>query len=296
MLKGKVAVVTGSAQGLGKAFTHILLGNGAQVAMLDVNDAKGQELQVQLNQQYGSDRTQFFKADVSVDQQFTGLTGELNSDQTSVGLMTNSLSNSQSKSSLIKDVFQKILSKFGHIDVFCNNAGIADEKSWERTVSINLSGVVRGTYLVLDHMKKQNGGNGGVIINVASLAGLGPFPSAPVYTATKYGVVGFTRALSMVSQVAGYGVRINALCPSFVRTALLDSFKQEDKTGQFHSLLPFTQSLIDKFNIIEVEQVVKAFLHLVKDESVNGAALVVRSEGAAYVTFPKELETTPISL
>ncbi|KAG7320679.1 hypothetical protein KOW79_015094 [Hemibagrus wyckioides] len=265
MLKGKVAVVTGSAQGLGKAFTHILLENGAQVAMLDVNEVMGQELQVQLNQQYGSDRTQFFKADVSLDQQFT-------------------------------DVFQKILSKLGHIDVWCNNAGIADEKSWEKTVSINLSGVVRGTYLVLEHMKKQNGGNGGVIINVASLAGLGPFPSAPVYTATKHGVVGFTRALAVASQVAGYGVRINALCPSFVRTALIDSFKQEDKTGQFHTLLPFTQSLMDKYIIIEVEQVAKAFLLLVKDESVNGAALTVTSEGAAYVTFPKEVETTPISL
>ncbi|KAK2827774.1 hypothetical protein Q7C36_018700 [Tachysurus vachellii] len=265
MLKGKVAVVSGSAQGLGKAFTHILLENGAQVAMLDVNHVMGQELQVQLNHQYGSDRTQFFKADVSSDQQFT-------------------------------DVFQEIISKFGHINIFCNNAGIADEKNWEKTVSINLSGVVRGTYLALDHMKKENGGNGCVIINVASLAGLGPFPSAPVYTATKHGVVGFTRAISMASQVSGYGVRINALCPSFVRTTLIDSFKQEDKTGQFYNLVSLTQSLIDKFTLIEVEQVAKAFLHLIKDESVNGAALVVKSEGAAYVTFPKEVETTPISL
>ncbi|TSY69802.1 15-hydroxyprostaglandin dehydrogenase [NAD(+)] [Bagarius yarrelli] len=137
-----------------------------KVAMLDVNEAAGQELQVQLNQQYGSEQTQFYKADVSSDQQFT-------------------------------DVFQKILNKFSHIDIFCNNAGIVDEKNWEKTVSINLSGVVRGTYLALDHMKKQNSGNGGVIINVASLAGLGPFPSVPVYTATKYGVVGFTRALAV---------------------------------------------------------------------------------------------------
>ncbi|KAF4077237.1 hypothetical protein AMELA_G00205700 [Ameiurus melas] len=164
MLKGKVAVVSGSAQGLGKSFTHILLENGAQVAMLDVNEVLGQELQVQLNQQYGPDRTQFYKADVSSDQQFT-------------------------------DVFQKILSKFSRIDIFCNNAGIANEENWEKTISINLSGVVRGTYLALDHMKKQNGGNGGVIINISSLAGLGPFPSAPIYTATKYGVVGFTRCL-----------------------------------------------------------------------------------------------------
>ncbi|KAM9450567.1 15-hydroxyprostaglandin dehydrogenase [NAD(+)] isoform 2-T6 [Clarias gariepinus] len=265
MLKGKVAVVSGAAQGLGKAFSHILLENGAQVAMLDVNEAVGQELQVQFNQQYGSDRTQFHKADVSSDQQFT-------------------------------EAFQKILSKFGQIDIFCNNAGIADEKHWEKTISINLTGMIKGTYLALDHMKKQDGGNGGVIINVASLAGLGPLPSAPVYTATKHGVVGFSRALAAASQVSGYGVRINALCPSFVKTALIDSFKQEDKTGQFHNMVSVTQSLLDKFPIIEVEQVAKAFLLMVKDESVNGAALVVRNEGAGYAVFPKELETTPVSL
>ncbi|KAF4077236.1 hypothetical protein AMELA_G00205690 [Ameiurus melas] len=100
----------------------------------------------------------------------------------------------------------------------------------------------------------------------------------------------------MASQVSGYGVRINALCPSFVRTALIDSFNQEEKTGQFHSLVPLTQSLMEKFPMIEVEQVAKAFLYLVKDESVNGAALVVRNEGAGYAKFPTDVETTPISL
>lgn len=95
-----------------------------------------------------------------------------------------------------------------------------------KTVLFEQSGLVRGTYLALDHMKKQNGGKGGVIINIASLAGskihlnyqnniiikcitperfrfnvcvsgLGPLPSAPIYTATKHGVVGFTRALAV---------------------------------------------------------------------------------------------------
>ncbi|XP_062867149.1 15-hydroxyprostaglandin dehydrogenase [NAD(+)] isoform X3 [Trichomycterus rosablanca] len=265
MLKGKVAVVTGSAQGLGKSFAKILLENGAQVAMLDVNEKLGQELQDQFNQQYGSDRTQFYTADVSSDQQF-------------------------------QDVFQKVLWKFGHVDIFCNNAGIVDEKNWEKTIAINLSGVVRGTYLALDHMKKQNGGGGGVIINIASLAGLGPLPSAPIYTATKHGVVGFTRALAAVSQLSGYGVRINAVCPTFVQTPLLDTFKQKDKTGQFSELTTFTQSLIEKFPIIQTDLVAKAFLHLLKDESLNGAALTVRSSGVLLTTFPPELPGTPVTL
>ncbi|XP_076843170.1 15-hydroxyprostaglandin dehydrogenase [NAD(+)]-like isoform X2 [Brachyhypopomus gauderio] len=167
-LKDKVALVTGAAQGLGRGFAEILLKNGAKVAFLDLNETLGKDIQDQFNEIYGSDRTQFYPGDVTSDQQF-------------------------------KDVFQKVLHKFGRIDIVCNNAGILNEKDWEKTVSINLCGMVRGTYLALDHMKKQRGGQGGVIVNVASLAGLGPLPGAPVYTATKHGVVGFSRALASSS-------------------------------------------------------------------------------------------------
>ncbi|KAL7843905.1 hypothetical protein SRHO_G00224440, partial [Serrasalmus rhombeus] len=243
-LQGKVAVVTGAAQGLGKGFAEILLQNGAKVALLDINEKAGKELETQFNETYGADRTHFYPVDVSSDQQF-------------------------------KDAFQKILSKFGQVDIFCNNAGIVNEKQWEKTVSINLCGVVRGTYLALEHMKKENGGQGGVIVNVASLAGLVPLVPAVVYTATKFGVVGFTRALALASEVANYGVRINALCPSFVRTPLTDNINWEEQTEQFMGVVDFTRSLMEKNPFLEVEEVSKGLLLLVKDESLNGACLAV---------------------
>ncbi|XP_076843171.1 15-hydroxyprostaglandin dehydrogenase [NAD(+)]-like [Brachyhypopomus gauderio] len=264
-LKDKVALVTGAAQGLGRGFAEILLKNGAKVAFLDLNETLGKDLQDQFNEIYGSDRTQFYPGDVASHQQF-------------------------------KDVFQKVLHKFGRIDIVCNNAGILNEKDWEKTVSINLSGVVRGTYLALDHMKKQRGGQGGVIVNVASLAGLILLPGGPVYTATKHGVVGFSRALAVTSEVVDAGVRINTLCPEFVRTSLLDSFKSEEKAGPFTSLQAVAQSLLDKFSIIEVEEVAKAFLLLVQDESLNGAVLTVGRDGAALMSFPTELQRTPVAL
>ncbi|XP_076843172.1 15-hydroxyprostaglandin dehydrogenase [NAD(+)]-like [Brachyhypopomus gauderio] len=264
-LKDKVALVTGAAQGLGRGFAEILLKNGAKVAFLDLNETLGKDLQDQFNEIYGSDRTQFYPGDVTSDE-------------------------------LFNDVFQKVLHKFGRIDIVCNNAGILNEKDWEKTVSINLSGMVRGTYLALDHMKKQRGGQGGVIVNVASLAGLGPLPGAPVYTATKHGVVGFSRALAEASKIADFGVRINALCPSFVQTALLDSFKSEEKTGQFFILKAAVQSMLEKFTVLEVEEVAKAFLQLVQDESLNGAVLTVGRDGAALMSFPTELPRTPVAL
>ncbi|XP_030649046.1 15-hydroxyprostaglandin dehydrogenase [NAD(+)] [Chanos chanos] len=268
MLNGKVAIVTGAAQGLGRSFCDILLQNGARVALLDVNEVLGKEVKDDFEKKYGPDKTQFIKCDVSKDEDF-------------------------------KDGFQKTVEKFSGVDIVCNNAGIVDEKNWEKTISINLAGVVRGTYLALDCMKKENGGRGGVIVNVASLAGLGPLPPAPIYTATKHGVMGFSRAMAAVSELTGAGVRINILCPSFVSTDLLSTFHQEEKTGQFFCLKDLSASLLEKYGVLEPAVVAKGLFLLVTDESKNGEVLLISRERAAFVVFPKgtgELPCVPVSL
>ncbi|KAL2094776.1 hypothetical protein ACEWY4_009495 [Coilia grayii] len=254
-LSGKVAVVTGGAQGLGKGFAEILLKNGAKVSLFDVNEDLGKATTAAFEKEFGTDNVLFYVCDVTSEKQF-------------------------------KDAFQRTVQTFGGIDIVCNNAGIINEVDWEKTVDINLSGVIKGTYLAMDHMKKENGGRGGVIINIASLAGLGPFPTCPVYTATKYGVVGFSRAMAMASVAAGYGVRINMLCPTFVRTALLNTLKLEEQCGQFQKLLEVNKTFLESFGILEVSDVVKAFENLVLDESQNGAAVIVKTEGFHYVKFP----------
>ncbi|XP_042157285.1 15-hydroxyprostaglandin dehydrogenase [NAD(+)] isoform X2 [Oncorhynchus tshawytscha] len=165
--------------------------------------------------------------------------------------------------------------------------------NWEKCVSINLNGVVRGTYLALQHMKKQNRGQGGVIINIASMAGLGPLLTAPIYTATKHGVVGFSRAMADVSRLCDYGVRINVLCPAFVQTAILSSLNSEETAGQFAGLRGVAEKLLEQFGVLEVSEVAKNFLKLVTDESRNGEALLVRKEGASYVTFHQVASQLP---
>ncbi|XP_028838417.1 15-hydroxyprostaglandin dehydrogenase [NAD(+)]-like isoform X2 [Denticeps clupeoides] len=138
-LSGKVAVVTGAAQGLGKAFARVLLKNGTKVALLDVDEDAGAATEAALRDEFGSDATLFLRCDVCSDEE-------------------------------MKNAFQKTLQQFGRLDVVCNNAGIINETNWQKMVDVNLNGVVRGTYLALQHMKKENGGQGGVIINVASMA------------------------------------------------------------------------------------------------------------------------------
>lgn len=267
-LKDKVAVVTGAAQGLGRSFVEILMKNGSKVALIDVNKSLGGELKTTLDKQYGHNRAEFYAADVSSDEDFKG-------------------------------VLKKIVEHFGRIDIMCNNAGIINEKHWEKTIAINLGGVVRGTYLALEYMKKENGGNGGVIVNVASMAGLGPLPVAPIYTATKHGVVGFSRAMAAVSKLSNYGVRINILCPWFVKTNLLSLLNSEEHTGSFFPLKGVTEMLMESEGCLEVDVVAKAFLVLVKDESKDGEVLMIEPEGASILSFPekgKDIPSTPVSL
>ncbi|XP_048853607.1 15-hydroxyprostaglandin dehydrogenase [NAD(+)] isoform X2 [Brienomyrus brachyistius] len=258
-LHGKAALVTGAAQGLGESFAEILLKNGAKVALLDVNEAVGKVLKSTFDKEYGPDRTMFLKCDVKSDDQF-------------------------------KDAFEEAIKKFQKIDIVCNNAGLVDEKDWERALATNLGGVIRGTNLALSYMKKQNGGHGGVIINVSSMAGLFPLLTAPIYTATKYGVLGFSRAIADMSKVCNFGVRINTLCPSFTETAILSSLYTADTVKESPGLQELNQKIIDTTGILDVSVVGEAFLQLATDESKNGSVLMVTKKHTGDVSFPKVSE------
>ncbi|KAJ8348002.1 hypothetical protein SKAU_G00265910 [Synaphobranchus kaupii] len=266
-LSGKVALVTGAGQGLGRGISDILLKNGAKVAMLDRNETAGKNTKVDFDKKYGEDHSIFLTCDVTSDEQ-------------------------------LKGAFQKTIERFGRLDIVCNNAGIVDESNWEKMVDINLKGVIRGTYLALKHMKKENGGAGGVIVNTASMAGLGPILFLPAYTATKHGVVGLSRALAEASKAGGYGVRINALCPTFINTPLLSYLTDEELTGDFRPLCHFAPQLQEMAGMLEVPVVAESFLHLVTDEDKNGAVMMVTAEGGAYINFPQnvmEVPKTPVT-
>ncbi|XP_041657741.1 15-hydroxyprostaglandin dehydrogenase [NAD(+)] isoform X2 [Cheilinus undulatus] len=183
-----------------------------------------------------------------------------------------------------KAALQKAVETFGGIDILCNNAGILNENTWEKTVSINLMGSIRGTFLALEHMSKMNGGRGGVIVNTASMAGLGPLPSCPVYTATKHGVVGFTRAMAAASAALGYSVRFNAICPSFVETELFSNILT--RLGKFSPLAEATQQMADKMGTLSVSDVAKCLLELLTDETKNGEAFIVSPQYKKYMVFP----------
>ncbi|XP_067852036.1 15-hydroxyprostaglandin dehydrogenase [NAD(+)]-like [Heptranchias perlo] len=257
-LGGKVALVTGAAQGIGKVVTETLLANGAKVSLLDANIAGGEATKTAFEQVYGAENILFLPCDVTSESQ-------------------------------LKDSFSKTLDKFKRLDIVCNNAGIFEEGNWEKCISVNLISVIKGTYLGLQHMSKENGGSGGVIVNVASMAGLLPFVAGPVYAASKHAVLGFTKSLAM-SCLEKHGVRINAVCPTFVDTLLLENLQSDENLAQFAFLKEKVNSLIADFGVVKPSQVAAGFLQVVMDQTRNGAMLKILRDGKNEYEIPAEIQ------
>ncbi|ELU05318.1 hypothetical protein CAPTEDRAFT_181194 [Capitella teleta] len=167
----------------------------------------------------------------------------------------------------LSGAFQSVIKIYGHYDLLVNNAGIGSTPDYEHLLRINLSAVIEGTLSAMSHMRKDKGGRGGLIVNIASTTGLAPAPFAPVYAASKHGVVGFSRSFGPA--VEPLGVKVLCLCPSFANTEIhLGRLKYVEKW-----------ETIDR--IMEVSEVASAFAKLV-DEEVNGSVLGVYHDGAEY--------------
>ncbi|XP_060698980.1 15-hydroxyprostaglandin dehydrogenase [NAD(+)]-like isoform X1 [Hemiscyllium ocellatum] len=244
ILKNCVGLITGASQGLGKAFAESLLKKGAQVVICDINQAQGEITRAEFDLRYGPERTAFITCDVTSLPQ-------------------------------LKDVFSQTVQTFGRLDVLCNNAGINNENSWERTISVNLVALIQASYLALDHMRRDRGGKGGSIINVASMSGFVPAAHAPVYTASKHGVLGFTRSLAEASSLGNYGVRINALCPSFVNTEILETVNHEENLGIFYQFKDNVKNLMQVFGVLEPSDIANGFVQLLEDDNLNGAVMKI---------------------
>ncbi|KAJ8407453.1 hypothetical protein AAFF_G00273100 [Aldrovandia affinis] len=254
-LQGKVALVTGGAQGIGRAVAEVLLKNESKVALVDLNQQVGEDCKKVLDQEFGEGNCIFIQCDVT-------------------------------DRGKLKDAFQSTVDKFGKLDIVINNAGINNEKNWEKTIEVNLTSVIKGTYLALEHMSKEHGKDGGVVINVSSMAAFLHSPHQPVYTATKHGVIGFTRAMADAAEEGGYGVRINVLCPAFVNTPLLQSIEQEDNMGKFVKYKDEFKEKMNKFGVLQPSLIAEGMLQFITDSSLNGAVMKITcSKGIHFHTY-----------
>jgi NAD(P)-dependent dehydrogenase (short-subunit alcohol dehydrogenase family) len=200
-MTGRTALVTGAGSGIGRAIALAFANEAADVVVADIDENGGKET-VRLLDQSGV-RASFLRCDVS-------------------------------KGDEVKGMVERTVKEFGRLDYACNNAGIhnalpgaladVEQEMWDRIIAVNLTGVFLCMKYEIPQMVKQGGG---VIVNIASLAGLLAEPGSPAYTASKHGVMGLTKAAAL--DCIRDGVRINAICPAVTDTPMLASAPEEVK-------------------------------------------------------------------
>lgn len=232
-LAGKVALITGAAQGIGKAVALLLARNGADIVASDVNLERAEETAKEI-EAIGR-RAMAIRVDVA------------------------NLVN-------VEQMVEAILEQFGQIDILINNAGITRDKlilrmteeDWDAVLNVNLKGTFNCTKAVIRHMSKQKSGK---IVNIASVVGEMGNAGQANYSASKAGVIGFTKTIAR--EFAQRGINVNAIAPGYIET-------------------PMTQALPEK-----VKEELKRMIpmeRLGRPEDVAEAALFLVSEASSYIT------------
>ena len=193
-LNGQTAVVTGGAAGIGEAIARRLSQAGATVAVADLNFEAASEVARSLPSAFP------IQVDIT-------------------------------KSASVKRAFEEIFAKRPKLEILVNNAGIAGravplweqtEDDWQQIIAINMGGVFHCCRAVVQHMRQNKYGR---IVNIASIAGKEGNPNMTGYSATKAGVIGFTK--SFAKEVALDGICVNAVAPAVVHTKILDQLTPE---------------------------------------------------------------------
>jgi NAD(P)-dependent dehydrogenase (short-subunit alcohol dehydrogenase family) len=192
--EGKIALVTGGTSGIGRETAILFAKNGARVVVTGRRENEGKET-IDLVRGAGGEGI-FLRSDVS-------------------------------KASDVKAMVEKTVDAFGGLDYAFNNAGIEGnwvpiveqtEEEWDSTIDINLKGTWLCLKYELQQMLKQ--GRGGAIVNMSSIAGFIGTRGTATYSASKHGVLGLTKAAAI--EVAGNGIRVNAVCPAAIQTDMGD--------------------------------------------------------------------------
>jgi len=198
-LKGKIALVTGAARGLGREIALALAESGASLVLSDIRNPMDTAAAVEA----AGAPWIAVQADISDEVQ-------------------------------VKAMAEKAVSKFGRVDILINNAGASQlsytttqdlsKAEWDAIIGINLT----GTFLCCKHIGKgMIATGGGSIINIASTAGITGVPRAPAYAASKAGVVLLTKSLAI--EWAKHDIRVNAIAPHYLETSLTEGLRKSEK-------------------------------------------------------------------
>jgi len=239
--KGKVAIVTGSASGIGRATAQLLAEQGAKVVISDISDADGEALANTLGSQH----------DVTYQHCDVGDPNEVSA------------------------LVDRAIDVYGRLDVLCNNAGVVSigqetidfsVEDWERVIATNLNSVFFAAKAAIPKMKEIGGG---AIVNTGSTSGLFADAGGNAYNATKAAVINFTRTLAI--DHGKDGIRANAVCPGPTLTPMTEEVLSTDEMKKiWFPLLPLRR-------YGTAQDMANAIAFLASDEAsfITGHALVV---------------------
>lgn len=196
-VKDKIVIITGAGSGIGAASALLFAEHGAKVIVSDLNFDSAQRVALAISEK---------------------------------GFPASATQTDVSKYEDVENLIHETVNDFGRLDVIVNNAGIGPRKmakvedhtldDWDRVIAVNQTGVFYCMKLALQQMTKQGSGN---IVNIASLAGLKASGKNLSYSASKFAVVGMTKSAAL--EYASKNIRINAVCPGYTQSALLDQLK-----------------------------------------------------------------------
>ena len=251
-LKDKVAIITGSAKGIGKGCALVFAEEGATLVVVDIDAKAGSETVKQIESK--GRQARFFKTDVS-------------------------------DSGQVQAMISQVVRDFGRIDVMFNNAGYhiskhveeTSEEEWDYIIDTNLKSVFLCSKYAIPHLRKTRG----CILNMSSMVGLVGQSNAGAYSASKGGIVAMTKGMAL--DYAGDGIRVNCICPGWVETPLVeDWFAQQDDAEKARE---YIYSVHPLGRIASMEEVGRAALFLASADAsfVTGIALPI--DGAVTLGY-----------
>jgi NAD(P)-dependent dehydrogenase (short-subunit alcohol dehydrogenase family) len=200
ILKGRVALITGAGQGIGRAIAREFADEGCAVALVDINPQTLGEAEAELREK-------------------------------GHGVVAHAVDITNHRA--YGEAIEEVAKKWGHLDILVNNAAIViygtiledSLEQWRRQISVNLEAIYMGTKMVVPHMVKQKFGR---IISIASVQGFMSSGQCGAYNAAKGGIIAFTKSLAV--ELAPYNIAVNAVAPGFIRTpmALIDGVQESE--------------------------------------------------------------------
>lgn len=200
LLKGKVALVTGAARGIGKAIALKLASEGADIAFTDLN----------------------------ADDNFNNTVKEISA----LGVVCRGYASNAADFTQAHETVEQIVKDFGHLDILVNNAGITrdglmmrmSEQQWDMVINVNLKSAFNFTHAVTPVMARQRGGS---IINISSVVGVNGNAGQCNYSASKAGMIGLAK--SIAREMGSRGIRANCIAPGFIITDMTNALSEEVK-------------------------------------------------------------------